>query len=732
MNVTKLTLILAGLLVGHTIQAENLTAPVSTKSTLVFFVDPAAGNDAADGLSPKTAWKTWGQFQAKARPGSSLLLKRGYTYSLPLPLVGGTADAPVVYGAYGEGPKPVLESRLVDLSIPDAWIEDGSGIWRTKNPMPEVANVILDDTTCGNMRYEKALLKNPGEWFDGKGTLFVFSSGNPAKVWKKVELVPEGTGVLIGMEFSHIRFENLSFQKIGTNGIQTNPGAADVTIRRCNFRLIGGAIFPDDIMPRAYGGERFIKRRVRYGNAIQTWQDAAGIVVEACRISDIFDGGVNFQGVAGSIVKNVVVRNNVIWNCGYDCFDIAHGVTTVNVLFEHNTCWNGGEGWALQGEPRPRYSLNEPDQIGYLCNLENGFGWSDKCAVTIRSNIFCNAPESRCFNFGRKPLGNVDLVKVDHNCYFQANPTDAVVQLGTNRFTAAQFDDYRKVYGWDQNSVLGDPLFVNPMAGDFRLKPNSSGSGFGAQLGLRSEQDEIRISRQYDAERRDFTIGEMSAFVILPTKPAVDGMKPWLWYAPTFVNLPDASHEWMFKQLLDRGFAIAGIDVGESYGNPEGRAAFTKLFEYLVANYGLARKACLLPQSRGGLMLYNWAAENPDKVQCIGGIYTVCDMASYPGLGRACGAYKIPETKLRETLAENNPIDRLGPMANAKIPILHVHGDNDTVVPLERNSGELIKRYQALGGPAKLIVIPGKGHQVCPEFFRCQPLVDFFIRYGSN
>ena len=205
----------------------------------------------------------------------------------------------------------------------------------------------------------------------------------------------------------------------------------------------------------------------------------------------------------------------------------------------------------------------------------------------------------------------------------------------------------------------------------------------------------VSISRQYDAERRDFPVVERHAFVILPTEPAADGTKPWLWYAPTFINgHPDASHEWMFKQLLDKGFAIAGVDVGESYGNPEGRAVYTELFEHLVREYGLARKACLLPQSRGGLMLYNWASENPDKVQCIGGIYTVCDLASYPGPGIACGAYKMTGTQLRETLVENNPIGRLEPLAKAKMPILHVHGDSDQVVPLDKNAGELVKRSQ--------------------------------------
>jgi hypothetical protein len=489
MNMKILSLTLIGFLTGYMIQAEYYEAHASINDSSVFFVDPTTGNDAADGLSPKTAWRTWGQFQAKAQPGSSLLLKRGCMFSLPLPLLGGTVDAPVIYGAYGEGAKPVLESRLVDVSHPDAWIKDVSSIWRTKNPVPEVANLILNDSTCGNMRYEKEQLKKQGEWFDGKGSVFVFSSGNPATIWKKIELVPAGNGVTLnGATFSHIRFENLSFQKIGTHGIQLVAGPVDVTIRRCDFRFIGGQIYPGDGFSRKYG-EQFIQRRVRYGNAIESWEGASDVVIEECRISDIFDGGVCIQGVGG-IAKNVVVRNNVIWNCGYDCIDIAHGVMAVDVLIEHNTCWNGGEGWALQGEPRPRYSLNIPDQIGYLCNLENSYGWNDKCSVTIRNNIFCNAAESRCFNFGPKPMGNVDLVKVDHNCYFQSSPEDAIVQLGTNRFTAAHFQDYLRTTGWDQNSLIGDPLFVNPSAGDFRLNPNSPCSGFGSQFGLRPEKDE--------------------------------------------------------------------------------------------------------------------------------------------------------------------------------------------------------------------------------------------------
>jgi sialidase-1 len=133
------------------------------------------------------------------------------------------------------------------------------------------------------------------------------------------------------------------------------------------------------------------------------------------------------------------------------------------------------------------------------------------------------------------------------------------------------------------------------------------------------EADKTVKSQQYGATRLDFTVGGRKGFVILPTKAAQNGSKPWIWYAPTFIGgLPDGTHTWMFKQLLDHGFAICGVDVGESYGNPAGRKSYHTFYEHVVKTYGFSPKACLLPQSRGGLMLYNWAVENPKCVQCVG------------------------------------------------------------------------------------------------------------------
>ena len=225
-----------------------------------------------------------------------------------------------------------------------------------------------------------------------------------------------------------------------------------------------------------------------------------------------------------------------------------------------------------------------------------------------------------------------------------------------------------------------------------------------------------------------FEVAGRPAFLLKPQSPANGKPIPWLWYAPTLAGTPHANHIWMFKQFLEHGIAIAGIDVGESCGNPEGRALYQAFYEELRAKHGVAARAVLMPQSRGGLMLYNWAAEHPRAVAAVAGIYTVSNLESWPGLNKASAAYGMPPESLAAHLAEHNPIDRLRPLAEAGVPILHIHGDSDTVVPLARHSAELARRYQAFGGNARVIIVKGLGHQVAPEFFQCQEVADFVIK----
>lgn len=229
-----------------------------------------------------------------------------------------------------------------------------------------------------------------------------------------------------------------------------------------------------------------------------------------------------------------------------------------------------------------------------------------------------------------------------------------------------------------------------------------------------------------------FELDGCAAFVIEPEATADGGgPRPWVFYAPTLHRYPDRSERWMFERLLDAGITIAGIDVGESYGSPAGRRHFDALHDHMVRQRGMSTRPVLLARSRGGLMLYAWAAGRPEHVAGIAGIYPVCDLRSYPGLERAAGAYGVDAAQLERELAEHNPIDRLAPLVRHGVPILHLHGDADRLVPLAANSGELQRRYRALGGNATVEVVAGGGHTGGSQWFESETLLAFVVERCS-
>ena len=181
----------------------------------------------------------------------------------------------------------------------------------------------------------------------------------------------------------------------------------------------------------------------------------------------------------------------------------------------------------------------------------------------------------------------------------------------------------------------------------------------------------------------------------------------------------------MFEQFRNVGIAVAGIDVGESYGSPAGRKLFTALYREMTEKRGYSRKPVLLGRSRGGLMTLSWMADNLDKVAAFAGIYPVCNLVSYPGVIKAADAYEMKAEEMQSKLAQHNPINRLGGLAKAGIPLFAIHGDADTLVPLDANSGLLKKQYTSLGGTMELIVPKGQGHNMWSGFFQSEAVVNF-------
>lgn len=232
----------------------------------------------------------------------------------------------------------------------------------------------------------------------------------------------------------------------------------------------------------------------------------------------------------------------------------------------------------------------------------------------------------------------------------------------------------------------------------------------------------------------EFSVENLGYCVVVP-KTRISG-SPWIWRTEFFGHEPQVD-----LALLAKGWHLVYISSASGlYGSPDAVSKCNKAYKYLTQQHNLSQKPVLEGFSRGGLLAYNWAASNPEKVACIYGDAPVCAIQSWPGgKGKGKGsptdwqrclkAYGITEEQAINY--KLNPIDNLKPLANAQIPLLHVCGDSDTVVPIEENTLVLKQRYEALGGHIEVITKKDCGHH--PHSLKDpRPIVDFILKKGMG
>lgn len=224
---------------------------------------------------------------------------------------------------------------------------------------------------------------------------------------------------------------------------------------------------------------------------------------------------------------------------------------------------------------------------------------------------------------------------------------------------------------------------------------------------------------------------------MIPPEP-LEG-HPWLWRA----RFPGYHYE-ADSILASEGFHIAYINTNGMFGNAEAMDIWDRFYDFLTMRYKLNEKVALAGVSRGGLFIYTWAKRNPKKVNCIYGDAPVCDIKSWPGgFGEGMGSpddwkqvkekYGF-ETDEQAKAYANNPIDNLEMLAAEKIPVLHMVGLQDKVVPAEENTLVLVNRYIRLGGIATVVPCT-KGEQTLHGHhypIETPRLVADFIKYNSD
>lgn len=208
------------------------------------------------------------------------------------------------------------------------------------------------------------------------------------------------------------------------------------------------------------------------------------------------------------------------------------------------------------------------------------------------------------------------------------------------------------------------------------------------------------------------------AIVVFPEKMAFGN--PWVWRGRWFGHEPQTD-----IGLLERGFTLVFLNTYIFYGAPGAVALWEKYYDFLRKSFNLSKRAALIGMSQGALIALNFAKKNPDKVSAIYIDNGVCDFKSWPGgFGKSqvapdwINCQKSYGITCKEDALnyKDQPFDNLKEMAAAKVPILAVCGDIDSVVPLDENMDIFAPRYEALGGPIRVVVKKNNDHH--PHSFK--------------
>lgn len=388
-----------------------------------FYVS-ADGDDAADGLTPGTAWRSLEKVNGVLLGyADTVRFRSGDVFRGSLVPQSGRPGEPIVYTRFGEGEKPVLEPSW-DASDPSDWVKVGRRLWKCEKPsQDELGNVILDHGAKGCARKvdNRELLKGKDLhfcWVRDEKAVYMVSRRNPAKRFSSIELA-EKRHVIAETNNHDVVYDGLWLRYGAAHGI----GGADVSgivARNLDISWIGGSTLYFD-----EGG-----RGVRYGNGIEFWGNASDILVENCRVWECWDAALtNQSNVPGSVQENITWRNNEIWNSeySYEYWQQGEGCRTRNVLFENNVCRKAGYGWGH----RQRWNPNAAHLMFYDTTADtqdfvirgNRFELTKNCgirlfnawyqAITMEDNVW-KIPFHYLLRYHGRPTSDLIFKYPDH------------------------------------------------------------------------------------------------------------------------------------------------------------------------------------------------------------------------------------------------------------------------------------------------------------------------------
>ena len=403
-----------------------------------YYIDTEKGKDTNNGTSAMAPAISLNRIDIK--PGDTVLFKRGTCFRGKLNNACGMEGAPITYGAYGEGEKPIF-SGSQDASSSAMWVEERKNIWVCTNIADEAGNFVFNNADkFGTLKWSQEELSEQGDFYDnyfgyrtaGKviGTdhkIYLYSEKNPGEFYKHIECVTYGERNLANTGHDMI-FENLKFVNSGVHAIAGESKSRNIIVRNCTFENIGGCVWEK-------------KNKIRFGNGVEFWNIAENIEVSGCVFNNIYDSAVTHQG--GNKCEpadKLIFKNNVFIKCGMAAYE-QRDVLPKYAEFIENICIDAGEGFSKQGEIMPRRSEIWPQPMGHHIFLWRISKPTIGGKLIISNNKFLNAP------YGAAIYSIIDQtaekqIHISDNTYYTEND-ELLNYIGEKNYR--KFEEYRAV-----------------------------------------------------------------------------------------------------------------------------------------------------------------------------------------------------------------------------------------------------------------------------------------------
>ncbi|WP_404307368.1 right-handed parallel beta-helix repeat-containing protein [Neorhodopirellula lusitana] len=429
----------------------------------------------------------------------------------------------------------MVENIFEELDAPGEWFHnaDKNILYHIPTPGTDLAKANIEVVRLGNLVEFRGSEDKPVQHITLKG----FTVRHSARTFMdtKEPLLRSDWAIYRGGAFmltgTHdIQILDCEFDQVGGNAIFANNYNRRVLVKGCHIHDTGasGVCFvgdPDAVRDPLFAyGQKNDLSKIDRKRGPKTNNYPADCTVEDCLIHGI--GRVERQpaGVQIEMASRITVRNCSVYDCARSGINIGDGCwgghriegcdvfDTVQETHDHGSfnSWGRDRFWrsdqktsqaAIDKDPELPFldaiqttvihdnrfrcdhgwdidlddGSTNYDIYNNLClagglKLREGFRrrawnnitvnnglhphvWYNNSGDEVWGNIFMLAPRA-----ARMPTQLAKGKRVDGNLYFAATPEIK------NRFAR---------FGWDVNSLVADPLFINPAEGDFRVKEGS-------------------------------------------------------------------------------------------------------------------------------------------------------------------------------------------------------------------------------------------------------------------